>query len=60
MSADQNKKDLLDLARSGAPRPQLRSKQDQALRRTTTPSQMTYDQEFADQVKTLRPDWFKG
>ena len=58
-SADQKKKDLLELAKSGMPKPHSRTKLGKALRKYVSPAR-SYDSEFDQMIRKLKPDWFKN
>lgn len=59
-TAEENKKYLLDIARSGQPRPKFKeSKLGTVLRFYICPSASSYDPEFAKKVKKLAPKWFR-
>ena len=59
------KAQLLELARTGKPRPTVYSKNKDErsiaslLSRFMRSSELNYDQEFTDELKKLAPDWFK-
>jgi hypothetical protein len=57
-SIDRNKKQLLEMAKKGLPRPKHNSKLGSLLSTYTLKSCKMYDAEFATQINTLRPDWF--
>jgi hypothetical protein len=53
------KKQLLEMARSGAPRPNCNKHPlGQVLGYYTNPNSQTYDKEFSEEIRLLRPDWF--
>jgi hypothetical protein len=54
-----NQQELLDLAKSGAGRPQYKSKLDNTLCYYTCLSSGSYDEAFDKEIRALRPDWFK-
>lgn len=59
-TAEENKKSLLDLARSGQPRPKFKqSKLGNVLRFYTSPTASSFDLEFTKKIKKLAPKWFR-
>lgn len=59
-TAEENKKSLLDIARSGQPRPKFKqSKLGTVLRFYTCPSASSYDADFTKKIKKLAPKWFR-
>jgi len=56
----QKKKELLEMARNGEPRPNQKTTLGRALCCYTNLSSSSYDEEFTKQLMELRPDWFIG
>ena len=58
--AAQKKKQLLDMAKRGDPRPSFeKTRIGQALSNYTRKSSEAYDPEFDREIRALRPDWFR-
>ena len=58
-TADQKKKDLLELAKNGTHRPSSKTKLGKALSKYVRPA-TSYDPEFDRAIRKLKPDWFKN
>jgi hypothetical protein len=56
--SDHNKQLLLDFARKGKPRPNIKTQLGGALKNYTLPNSVSYDPIFAKKIKNFRPDWF--
>ena len=56
--ANSKKQQLLEMARSGKPRPSQKTKLGKVLSRYTHGGSGSYDAEFDRQIRALRPDWF--
>jgi len=57
--ANKNKKLLLQMAKNGEDRPHWKLKISKSLTTYTSKKNKTYDPVFTEQIKKLRPDWFK-
>lgn len=57
-NSDGNKEMLLQLAKSGATRPSLKTNLGQALTWYTLECSNSYDQDFTEQIKKIAPSWF--
>jgi len=57
--SQQKKTDILTLAKSGGKRPSMKEDLGQALNNYTSASSNSFDEEFAVQVRSLRPEWFR-
>ena len=58
--SESKKKEILELAQSGADKPQKPdSPLEWSLRKYFSPSSSVYDPEFKQKLKKLRPDWFR-
>lgn len=58
-TTDINKKLLLQMAKNGEDRPHWKLKISKSLTTYTSKKNKTYDPVFTEQIKKLRPDWFK-
>lgn len=58
-SADENKKELIKMARKGVSRPNRRTKIGEGLSAYTRVKSKSYDPVFTKQIKKLAPHWFK-
>ncbi len=59
-TANEKKKELLELAKNRKPKPPSASQLGSALRGYARKSQKTYDLAFDKEIRKLRPDWFKS
>lgn len=55
----ENKEDLIRLATTGGLRPPYKEQLGTALKNYCNPINPAYDREFAEKIKTERPDWFE-
>lgn len=59
-TAAENKKQLLEIAKSGQPRPKFKeTKLGTVLRFYTTPAACSFDPEFNKKIRKIAPKWFR-
>jgi hypothetical protein len=56
---NEKKEKLIELAKSGMSRPKYRDSLGRVLSNYTNKKHQSYDEEFTNKIKKLRPDWFK-
>jgi hypothetical protein len=56
--AARKKQRLREMAINGEPRPSQKTKIGRSLTQYTSPANTSYDREFHEEMKGLRPDWF--
>lgn len=57
-SSDRSKNELLDLAKSGAPKPHYKNKMYSKLTEYINEGRSSYDADFTAQIKKIAPHWF--
>lgn len=58
-TVSQNKEAIMQLAIDGKPKPKKGDRLVDKLHRYTSPNSPLYDEEWTEQLKHIRPDWFK-